>query len=129
MTAPIIPAVNDHELPELLRAAADAGAQFAAHTVVRLPGAVAPLFEDWLERNLPDRKEKVLNRLRSMRGGRLNDPRFGSRMKGEDVFAEGIHQLFTISRRRAGISEDRAPLSTAHFRRLDEPGAQARLFD
>jgi len=128
MTAPIIPAINDHEIPDLLQAAADAGAQFAAHTVVRLPGTVAPLFEDWLERNLPGRKEKVLNRLRSMRGDRINDPRFGTRMQGEGVFAEGIHQLFAISRRRAGIPEGRAPLSTARFQRPAAPGEQARLF-
>ena len=129
MTAPIIPGINDHELPELLSAAAGAGARFAAYTVVRLPGAVAPLFEDWLERNLPDRKEKVLNRLRSMRGGRLNDPRFGSRMRGEDIFADQIHQLFEIGRRRAGIDARREPLSTSHFRRPVPPGAQPSLFD
>jgi DNA repair photolyase len=128
MTAPIIPGVNDHELPALLQAAADAGARFAAYTVVRLPGAVVPLFEDWLERNLPDRKDKVLNRLRSMRGGKLNDPRFGSRMRGEDVFAEQINQLFEIGRRRAGIPDNRGSLSTVHFRRPDPPGAQPSLF-
>ena len=128
MTAPIIPAVNDHELPGLLSAAAEAGARFAGHAIVRLPGAVAPVFEDWLERNFPDRKEKVLNRLRSMRGGRVNDSRFGSRMRGEGAFADQVHQLFEISRRRAGISEVRGSLSTAHFRRPDPPGAQPRLF-
>lgn len=128
MTAPIIPAVNDHELPDLLSAAADAGARFAAHTIVRLPGAVAPVFEDWLERNFPERKEKVLNRLRSMRGGSVNDPRFGSRMRGEGAFADQIRQLFEISRRRAGIGEGRGSLSTDHFRRPDPPGAQSRLF-
>jgi DNA repair photolyase len=128
MTAPIIPGINDHELPALLSAAADAGAQFAAYTVVRLPGAVAPLFTEWLERNLPDRKDKVLNRLRSMRGGRLNDPRFGSRMRGEEIFADQIGQLFEISRRRAGIPDGRAPLSTANFLRPAPPGAQSGLF-
>lgn len=129
MTAPIIPGLNDHELPALLSAAADAGARFAAYTIVRLPGAVAPLFEDWLARNLPDRKEKVLNRLRSARGGRLNDPRFGSRMRGEDIFSDQIRQLFEIGCRRAGIDGRRAPLSTAHFRRPALPGDQLSLFD
>lgn len=128
MTAPIIPGINDHELPALLSAAADAGAKFAAYTVVRLPGAVAPLFTEWLERNFPDRKDKVLNRLRSMRGGRLNDPRFGSRMRGEEIFADQIGQLFEISCRRTGIDGGRGPLSTAHFRRPYPPGAQTRLF-
>ena len=81
MTAPIIPGLNDHELPDLLSAAADAGATFAGVVPVRLPGAVRPLFEGWLSRHFPDRKEKVLNRIRSIRAGGLNDPRFGSRRR------------------------------------------------
>ena len=71
MTAPVIPGINDHELPELLSAAAEAGATFAAYVPVRLPGAVRPLFEDWLERHYPDRKDKVLGRIREIRGGKL----------------------------------------------------------
>ncbi len=128
MTAPVIPGLTDHELPNLISAAADAGASFAAYVPVRLPYAVAPLFEDWLSRYFPDRKEKVLNRVRSMRGGRLNDPDFGSRMKGEGIFAEHIARLFDISCRRAGIERTRFPkLSTASFRRCG--GAQPGLFD
>ena len=127
MAAPVIPGLTDHELPALLSAAAEAGAGFAAYTPVRLPYAVAPLFEDWLERHFPERKEKVLNRIRSMRGGKLNDPRFGTRMRGEGTFAEHLAQLFSISCRRAGIGEKRSPkLSTAAFRR---PGPQPTLFD
>jgi DNA repair photolyase len=128
MTAPMIPGLNDHELPALLSAAAGAGATFAAYVPVRLPYAVAPLFEDWLERHFPDRKEKVLNRIRSMRGGELNDARFGSRMRGEGLFARHIAQLFSISCRRAGMGEGRFPrLSTAAFR--GDGGAQPGLFD
>jgi DNA repair photolyase len=128
MTAPIIPGLNDHELPALLSAAGRAGATFAAYVPVRLPYAVRPLFEDWLERHFPERKEKVLNRIRSMRGGELNDPRFGSRMRGEGLFAEHIAQLFSISCRRAGIEKGRFPkLSTAAFRRAGQ--AQPELFD
>jgi DNA repair photolyase len=128
MTAPVIPGLNDHELPALLSAAAEAGATFAAYVPVRLPYAVRPLFEDWLERHYPERKEKVLGRIRSMRGGELNDPRFGSRMRGEGIFARHIAQLFSISCRRAGIGEGRFPrLSTAAFRR--DGGAQPGLFD
>ena len=82
MAAPVIPGLNDHELLDLLAAAAASGASFAAYVPVRLPGAVRPIFEDWLERHFPDHKEKVLNRICSMRGGRLNDPEFGSRMRG-----------------------------------------------
>jgi DNA repair photolyase len=128
MTAPVIPGLTDHELPDLLSAAAGAGATFAAFVPVRLPGAVRPLFEGWLSRHFPDRKEKVLNRIRSMRSGNLNDPRFGSRMKGEGLFADHIAQLFGIGCRRAGIEAGRFPkLSTAAFRR--DGGAQPCLFD
>jgi DNA repair photolyase len=128
MIAPVIPGLNDHELPSLISAAAEAGAGFAAYTPVRLPHTVRPLFEDWLARRFPERKEKVLNRIRSMRGGRLNDPRFVSRMRGEGIFADQISQLFDISCRRAGLEGKRFPrLSTAAFRRLGE--IQPGLFD
>jgi DNA repair photolyase len=127
MTAPVIPGLNDHELPNLLSAAAEAGATFAAYVPVRLPYAVAPLFEDWLARHFPERKDKVLNRIRSMRGGELNDASFGSRMRGEGLFAQHIAQLFSISCRRAGMGEGRFPkLSTAAFR--GGGGAQPDLF-
>jgi DNA repair photolyase len=127
MTAPVIPGLTDHELPDLLSAAANAGAGFAAYTVLRLPGAVAPVFENWLERHFPERKKKVLNHLREMRGGRLNDPRFGSRMRGEGFYAEHIHRLFQLGYRRAGLREGRFPkLSTDAFR---VPDSQATLFD
>jgi DNA repair photolyase len=128
MTAPVIPGLNDHELPNLLSAAAEAGATFAGYVPVRLPGAVAPLFENWLERHFPDRKGKVLGHIRSMRGGKLNDPEFGSRMKGGGVYAEHISRLFGVSCRRAGIERGRFPkLSTAAFRK--DGGAQPGLFD
>ena len=127
MTAPVIPGLNDHELPNLLSAAAEAGATSAGYVPVRLPGAVAPLFEEWLERHFPDRKGKVLGRIRSMRGGKLNDPRFGSRMKGGGVYAEHISRLFGVSCRRAGIERGRFPkLSTASFRK--DGGIQPGLF-
>ena len=128
MTAPVIPGINDHELPDLLSAAAGAGAGFAAYVPVRLPGAVRPIFEDWLGRHYPDRKDKVLNRIRSMRGGALNDPRFGSRMRGAGIIADHIAQLFFLGCRRAGIETGRFPnLCTAAFRR--DGGAQPDLFD
>ncbi|MEO7168314.1 MAG: PA0069 family radical SAM protein [Spartobacteria bacterium] len=120
MTAPIIPGLTDHEVPAILAAAAEAGAQFANYTVVRLPYAVAPLFERWLEEHFPDRKEKVLGRIRHLRGGeKLNDPRFKSRMHGEGVFAEQIGDLFAAGCKRAGIGA-RPHLSTAAFRRPNE---------
>jgi DNA repair photolyase len=120
MVAPIIPGLTDHEVPAILQACAEAGAQWAGYTVVRLPFAVAPLFEHWLEEHFPERKEKVLGRIRHLRGGeRLNDPSFKTRMRGEGIFAEQIRGLFHIGCRRAGIGE-RIQLSTAAFRRPNE---------
>ena len=118
MTAPIIPAINDHELPKLIAAAAEAGAKFAGKVVLRLPHAVAPLFEAWLTRHFPDRKEKVLNQIRALRGGQLNDPRFGSRMTGEGIFAEQISRMFHAACQRAGLATHRIELSPDHFRRI-----------
>jgi DNA repair photolyase len=116
MVAPIIPGLTDHEAPKILEACAQAGAQFAGYTIVRLPWAVAPLFERWLEEHFPDRKEKVLGRIRDLRGnGRLNDSEWHTRMTGEGIFAEQIASLFKVGRRRAGIGE-RPQLSTASFR-------------
>jgi DNA repair photolyase len=117
MVAPIVPGLTDHEIPAILDAAAGAGARFAGRIVLRLPHSVKELFDEWLGRHFPERREKVLNRVRSLRGGRLNDPRFGSRMRGEGIFAAQIESLFELSRRRAGLAAKGPPLSTAHFRR------------
>ena len=124
--APLIPGLTDHEMPAILKAAAAAGATSAGYTVVRLPFAVAPLFEKWLETHFLDRKEKVLNRLRAMHGGKLYDSQWGKRMGGEGIFAEQIAQMFDVARRKAGIPNDDIELSTASFRRAD--GAQLSLF-
>lgn len=117
MVAPVIPGLTDAEIPNILAAATEAGARFAGHVVLRLPFAVAPLFEDWLTRHFPDRKEKVLNRLRAMRGGKLYDADFDKRMTGEGIFAEQIEQMFNVARRRVGIAENHLHLSTESFRR------------
>jgi DNA repair photolyase len=121
MVAPIIPGINDHEIPAIIAACAKAGAQFAGYTIVRLPWAIAPLFEHWLDEHFPDRKEKVLSRIRDIRGGsgRLNDPNWGSRIVGEGIFAEQIRSMFEVACRRNGIG-DRPQLSTAAFRRPQE---------
>lgn len=126
MVAPVIPGLTDHELPAILAAAAGAGATFAGYIPVRLPLAVAPLFERWLDQHVPLKKEKVLHRIRAMRGGRLNDPRFGSRMKGEGVFAQQLAQLFNVVCRKAGLAKSGPELSTAAFRRV--PDRQLNLF-
>ncbi|MGA3267084.1 MAG: PA0069 family radical SAM protein [Verrucomicrobiota bacterium] len=124
--APVIPGLTDHEIPAILQAAADAGARAAGHSLVRLPYAVAPLFEQWLETHFPDRKEKVLNQLRAMRGGKLNNSQWGIRMSGEGIFADQIGQMFEVARRKAGIPNYNNELSAASFRR--PPGAQLSLF-
>ena len=127
LMAPIIPGLTDHEIPAVLDAAAKAGAKSAGHVTLRLPHAVAPLFEQWLQTHFPDRKEKVLNRLRSMRGGKLYDSQFGQRMRGEGIFADQIDQLFDVARRKVGIAARGGELSTASFRRPG--GAQMQLFE
>lgn len=126
MVAPIIPAINDHEIPKIIEAAAEAGAQFVGRVILRLPHAVAGLFEDWLERHFPDRKAKVLQQIRDLRGGKLNDTRFGNRMRGEGPAAERIGQLFDLACRRAGIAGKHPELSVESFRRV-EPGQMQLL--
>jgi len=116
MVAPVIPALTDHEMPAILKAAVQAGAASAGYVVLRLPHGLGPLFEEWLTRHFPERKEKVLNRVRALRGGRINDPEFGSRMKGEGIFAEQIAALFEVASRKAGVRGHEADLSTAAFR-------------
>lgn len=132
LMAPIIPGLNEHEIPAVLKAAAEAGARGAGYTVIRLPFAVAPLFEKWLERHAPGQKEKVLGRIRELRGGALYDSTFGKRMKGEGPLAEQIRNLFEVSKRRAGfggkhlaVGNITEELSSEHFR---VPTAQMDLF-
>ena len=127
LVAPVIPALTDHELPGIVAAAVEAGAQFAGYVVLRLPLGVAPLFEDWLGRHFPGRKEKVLNRIRELRGGKLNNAEFGERMRGQGIFGEQIRQMFQVACRKAGIEGARPRLATAAFR--VPPGRQMTLFD
>jgi DNA repair photolyase len=119
MVAPVIPGLTDHEVPGILEACARSGAQFAGYTIVRLPWAVAPLFEHWLDEHFPDRKDKVLGRIRHLRGDRLNNSKWRTRMTGEGIFAEQIASLFEVGCRRAGIGV-RPKLSTTAFRRTRE---------
>jgi DNA repair photolyase len=125
MTAPVIPGLNDHELPDLLAAAAKAGARSAGFTVLRLPFAVAPLFVEWLDRHAPGHKDKVLSRIRSMRGGKLYDSQWGKRMSGEGFFAEQIKALFELGYRKAGFPDDIPEYDVSHFR---VPTDQLSLF-
>src|SRR5687767_6414119 len=126
MVAPVVPGLTDHEMPRILEAAADAGACFAGFVPLRLPWAVAPLFVDWLGRHYPDRKEKVLNRIRDLRGGKLNDANFHTRMTGQGLWAEQFETMFNLATRRAGIDRPSPELSKEHFR---VPGGQMGLFE
>jgi DNA repair photolyase len=116
LVAPVIPGLTDHELPSIIAAAAQAGARSTGYVTVRLPHGVGPLFEQWLSQHFPDRKDKVLHRIRAIRGGKLNDPNFGSRMRGEGIFAAQIEALFALACRKAGLEGRGPPLSTAAFR-------------
>src|SRR6266536_2614506 len=124
MVAPIIPGLTDHEVPNILDACAKAGAQFASYTIVRLPWAVAPLFEHWLAEHFPERKEKVLGRIRDLRGNQLNNSQWHTRMTGEGIFAEQISSMFAVSCRRNRMCA-RPKLSCASFQRST---TQLRLF-
>ncbi|MGI9086485.1 MAG: PA0069 family radical SAM protein [Chthoniobacterales bacterium] len=117
MVAPIIPGLTDHEIPAILKACGEAGAQFAGSVILRLPWAVAPLFEHWLTEHFPERKEKILGRIRDLRGGELYDARWTKRQTGEGIYAEQIANMFEVAKRRAGIGE-RPKLSIASFRRI-----------
>jgi len=124
--APMIPGLTDEELPAILEAAADHGARSAAYILVRLPGPVKKLFRAWLEATHPERASKVLRQIRATRGGRMNDPRFGSRMRGEGDVAKMLEQLFSTTCDRLGLDESTARLTTEGFRR--PPGVQRDLF-
>jgi DNA repair photolyase len=100
LVAPVIPAITDHEMEAILEAAAAANARWAAYILVRLPHEIKDLFRDWLDQHFPDRAAHVMSVIRNMRGGRDNDPRFGTRMKGEGPFADLLRNRFTIACRR-----------------------------
>lgn len=121
LQAPMIPGLTDSEAPAIAEAAVAAGARFAGYTALRLPFAVKTLFEQWLAQHFPDRQGKVLKRIRAIRGGKLNDPKFATRMRGEGIFADQMAELFHLACKKAGIHEGRPALSTEHFRRPSGP--------
>jgi len=126
MVAPIVPGLTDEEIPRILEASAKAGAQHAGFVVLRLPFAVAPLFEAWLDQHYPARKEKILNRIRGMRGGKLYQSEWGSRQRGEGFHAEQIANIFKIACAKFGLNKVKFQMSTDAFRRPD--GNQLQLF-
>jgi len=125
--APVIPGLSDRDIVPLLEAVKAAGASSAGVSMLRLPGPVKEVFVERLERHLPEKAPKVLARIREMRGGRLNDPRFGARMRGEGRYAETVLELFDVTVRRLGLEHrEPAPRATSFAR---PRRGQLRLFD
>jgi DNA repair photolyase len=125
--APIIPGINNYDIPRVLELAGKAGASSAGMTIVRLNGAIGSIFKDWLQKNLPDRAEKVWSQVQECHGGNVNDSRFGVRMRGEGKVAESIRQLFELSRARYIKKEDKFEFNCDDFNhRANE--AQLSLF-
>lgn len=125
MTAPIIPGLNDHEIPQLLKSAASAGAIRAGYTIVRLNGMIHQLFEDWLRKNFPDRFDKVWHQIQACHGGQVNDSRFGTRMRGEGNFADLINAQFKLHCKKLGLNTKEVVLRRDLFK---IPRAQMSLF-
>lgn len=127
MTAPIIPGLNDHEMPEILRLAAEAGAARAGFTVVRLTHALKELFTDWMQREYPAKKEKVIHAIEAVRNGKLNTSEWGKRMSGEGLMAEHLARVFELYAGRYGLNKNFAHGNPAPFLRggID----QINLFD
>ena len=115
LLAPIVPGLNDFELPKLIEAVSQAGAHAASSSVVRLPGTVEQIFLDWLAREAPEKAGVVESRLRQIRDGKLHDTRFGHRMIGNGPLAEQIQQTFEIFAKKFGLGRDLPELSTKHF--------------
>lgn len=128
MVAPIVPGLNDSEIPAILKAATDAGASSAGYVLLRLPFAVKPLFLDWLERHRPLAKPKVEQLLRTMRGGELYQTGWGERQRGTGPLAEQIQTLFRTFRAKYGLDRKHPEMNCADFRPPTLPGSQMRLF-
>ena len=132
--APLIPGLSDRDVVHILEAAKEAGAVSAAMIPLRLPGSVEAVFVERLREAFPLAAEKVLARVREMRGGKLNDPRFGSRMRGEGPYIDAVRLLFEQTARRLGLdtremrSDDERPSPASTFRRPTDKGGQLRLF-
>ena len=128
IAAPIIPGLNDREIPSLLEAAKAAGAGTASYTLLRLPLAVRPIFEEWLTRNRPDQADRVLSLVRSTRDGRMNDSQWGRRMRGQGLYAEQIEQTFNIFRKKHGLDHPLPPLDHSKFTPPKPATGQLLLF-
>ena len=126
--SPLIPFLNLHELEHVLQAARDAGASAASGIILRLPWEVSPLFQQWLKQHVPERAERIMARVREMRGGKNNDPNFGTRMTGTGVWAQLIRQRFDKASEKLGFNRQRFELDLTQFRRPAAQAGQASLF-
>ena len=117
MNAPIIPGLNHHEMPGVIKRAAQHGAKSAGYTMVRLNGYIGNVFEDWLKKNFPDRFSKVWNQIQEIHGGKVNDSVFGRRMSGEGNIAEMVNQLFRLARQKYMGHLSLPALDTTKFRK------------
>ena len=125
MLGPMIPGLNEHEMQRIMKAASEAGAVFSAYTFIRLNGAIKLLFHDWIYKNFPDRADKVWHLIENAHDGKVNDSRFGIRMRGEGPIAELVRQQFKKYNKIYGLNAERWNLDNSQFRR---PGEQGRLF-
>ena len=126
MVAPIIPFINSHEILPIVKAVSEAGASSVGYTVVRLNGAIAEIFSDWIKKTLPDKAERVLHQIEACHGGNLNDSRFGMRMKGEGEFSKQIAQQFKIAKAKYLKNKKVPEMDTSHYLQLKNP--QYKLF-
>ena len=128
LVAPVVPAITDHEMERILDAAKDAGASGAGYVLLRLPYEVKDLFREWLAEHYPQRASHVMSLVRDARGGRDNDPNFGTRMRGTGAYAELLRTRFKVATRRLGLDSPRnVALDRTLFRRPGPAGAQLQL--
>jgi DNA repair photolyase len=127
MIGPVLPGLNDSEIPGILEAAARAGAQSASWVLLRLPKPVDELFERWLAEHFPEKHDRVLSRIRDTRAGRISDSRFGKRQRGQGEYAEQIAALFAVAAKKHGLERRLPPLDASSFRRPGQSGDQLRL--
>lgn len=128
LIGPVIPGLNDREIPRILAAAADAGAQHASWVLLRLAKPLDTLFAAWLDAHYPEKRDHVLHRIQDTRAGHMNDTTYGRRQRGQGEYATQIEQLFRLTARRHGLDRPLPPLNTDAFRRPPAPGAQLALF-
>lgn len=128
LVAPVVPGITDHEMPRILERAAQAGAKSAGYVILRLPHGLKELFEGWLDAHEPEKKEKVLSRMRALSGGKLYNSEWRTRQTGSGAFADQVAQMFRMACARHGLNQSRETLSTAAFRRPPRAGDQGNLF-